>query len=145
MVMFTIFTIVHSLRGWLLNDFQWCCFSDYFWGCFLMRHSMLFPVFDVVTLWQYFGPTCSELYAYFFARFLYADMVVLDAWDLCVFSRLLFRLDIWCICLTFDPSRVLIWIHSDVYLKNVILLLERWNKIMLFFPRKKKIQMCLLL
>ena len=79
-----------------------------------------------------FGTIC-----FLFDRYLYVVLIVLDTWDSWVCSGLLFRLDICCICITFDPDMVLIWIHSDVYLKNVILLLERWNKIMLFFPRKK--------
>ena len=74
---------------------------------------------------------------FLFDRYLFVVLIVLDTWDSWVYSGLLFHPDICCICITFDPDMVLIWIHSDVYLKNVILLLERWNKIMLFFPRKK--------
>ena len=74
---------------------------------------------------------------FLFDRYLFVVLIVLDTWDSWVYSGLLFHPDICCICINSDPDMVLIWIHSDVYLKNVILLLERWNKIMLFFPRKK--------
>ena len=75
---------------------------------------------------------------FLFDRYLFVVLIVLDTWDSWVYSGLLFHPDICCICINSDLDMVLIWIHIDVYLKNVILLLERWNKIMLFFPRKRK-------
>ena len=135
-------------RGGPSLIYQWCClYLTIFGTVFLIWLSMFLLnscILTSVTLWHCFLDLHVRNYMPFIDRYLNVVLVVLDTWDSCVYSGLLFHPDIRCICITFDPSKVLIWIHSDVYLKNVILLLERWNKIMFFFPRKKNTK-CLLL
>ena len=136
MALNTLFITVLSLREWLLNDFLFWCLSIFL--CFVANETFyVVSSFYCSFFYCIYGSTCLESICLFIAQFFLADMAIfvpwysVTAWDWSSSWFLLYMF-------TLHPLRVLIWIHSDVYLKNVILLLKRWNKIMLFFPRKKK-------
>ena len=140
MVLFTIISIDHSLRWWLQCDpDQWIPYLLFYMLQFMLVFGSILKTMADDIFCTVIFLYCVEqlsLWLVIFGRTIMTFWDFLD-WD--------WTLVLFCGFYISGPIQVYYRIHSAVYLQNVILLLERWNKIMLFFPRKKKIQMCLLL